>query len=237
MFGLRPDSAVVKMFRDGTRVPFAPARSGSPAAITVLSNGRVFTVTHTGELAVYSAAGVREATHTLPDFGGGWSLAVGAGSCTVYYTKRFSVGRFNVCTGAPMPDFGSPSPAASEIHALPGGDVLLMIESVLWRYNSMGSRIRAIMSGDQAATNGNDLFVARMSENCEGESIVFRVSLITGQLISSTRIRNGGTPWSLAAVQDVVSDARVPDTPTVGEFALLLLTAALAFGGVFLLRR
>lgn len=234
VYGVTFTGSVAELQPDLSERAFAPARAGNLFAIAVTPNGRVFTTSHTGSLWAYSADGVHEASHSLPGYGGQGALAAAADECTVYYTKRTDVASFNVCTGEPLIDFAPAPSAVLDIAALPNGQVLLSTAGAVFLYGPSGAMIRAVYGGapDQIATTPDgDLWVAETTNNCDGVSRLLRVSFTDGHVISESGLPN------MAATSLVVAYARLPDAPTVSGFTLLLLSLALAFGGVFLLRR
>jgi hypothetical protein len=183
----------------------------------------------------------------------GW-IDISADQCTVLFGDDGpTIGRFNVCTSAALPDFASVTNAVSGLRILPGtGDVLASNRTGVSRFSSSGTLL-----GNYAAPSGNNLIFA-VTLDPDGQTFwtadlsngnIFRFTIDpinstpvtqfnsgqfvdTGGILVVGEITVGGpgpgpTPTPVAIVS----------VPTVSEWALVALAIGLAGLAAWRMRR
>jgi len=245
VFALR-SGQIVTLQPDGTHATFATAPSDS-FSLAVATTGRVFVVGSGPTLTVFSPAGVQEAAYPLPGSAFSDVLAVASDGCTIYYQNASSISRIDGCTGAVLSNFTA-IPALTQlndIYPLRTGEVLIALGDDVVLYDAAGNVIRTIadiadygFDPDQfealqvATTTDEQVLYIAIGDACFNEAFLLRAL-----------IRDDARELSRRQIQLndinglVVGTASTLDAPTASETALLFLAIALAFGGVFLLRR
>jgi hypothetical protein len=237
VFGIKEDTRIFVLTPDGEEQLFFAGIPGQLGlGLAVASSGRVFARMRSGlatSLAVISPTGVLENTYPVPEF----DFAADPDGCTLFFSKENGVGRMNGCTGAPLPDLIA-MPDVREIVALADGQVLVATWSSVVLVSASGSIVRTVATLDtyglgdkfvgQIAARGDSLWIA-VPDLCANQTMLLQVSLTDGAELSRREVE-------LDFVNAIVIGAISAPIPTVSEWALLALAAALAAGGAVVLR-
>ncbi|HYC61279.1 MAG TPA: hypothetical protein VEK79_17120 [Thermoanaerobaculia bacterium] len=250
VFALRSDQIVI-LQPDGTHTVFAAG--GGATRLSVAPTGRVFTIDFSESLSVISPAGVQEAVYPLPGASDFTLIEAAADGCTIYYLKSSTIGRFNACTGMPLSDF-APIPAIPpfgfeqvfDIYARPNGEVLIAIGDEIVLHDVAGNVIRTVADISMYGFGSTDYAPAQIALTPDGQVLWIAITDIcnpSNAFLLRASMRDDARELSRRPLQLndanglVIGSAPTLDAPTASETALLLLAVALAFGGVFLLRR
>jgi hypothetical protein len=173
-------------------------------------------------------------------------MDLAADQCTLFYSSQSGapgIHRFNVCSGAPLPDF-LPGVDVGGIKILPDGGLLRLPDLILpapgedsrvFRYDAAGTLVRTypvLEDGVSLALGraGHSMFVG---SDCFGEGIVREYDLATGTLLRSisfefnhprTIVANDGFTAALGPL----AAAAVPSLSTTMLVVLGALLALLA---------
>ena len=241
------DSAIVRLSADGSSLPFfAGIPDSFIRGLAAVPGSRVFlTLGGTGgsRLAVVSSAGTLEAVHPLPVTPNGAVLGVAADGCTVHYATHTVIGRINGCTGALLSDFAA-VPDATDIEPQPNGDVLVSIADRVLLYSAAGTLLRTVatissypgldrVAFQEVALADGVLWISAGTV-CRNGAIL-RVSFSTGAEVGARIEHLFSVGEGTGLVVGRAHSAAAP-IPTAGEWALMLLTLALAAGGASVLR-
>jgi outer membrane protein assembly factor BamB len=150
----------------------------------------------TGSTLKFSATGVleRALSPQWENRGTAW-IDLAADGCTLFYTSQGSkVKRFDVCTGAQLPDFTTTLPSvANQLRILGDGGVLVATNDAIVRLNASGAIAQTYdVLGEfrlwyGVALVGDGTFWA----SNYGSSNVYRFNISTGAVLTSF---NAGTP-------------------------------------------
>jgi hypothetical protein len=132
-------------------------------------------------------------------------LDLAANDCTLFYTSVGpNVKRFDVCTGAQLPDFNTtalPGSFTHDLRLLPDGGVLVANDSVITRLDASGAVVRTyegppestLWAGLDLAGDGTFWAVNYYTSN------IYRFELATGQIVGS--FNTGTSPNTAVAVR------------------------------------
>lgn len=246
--GFGPGVQIELLSPNGARTPFF---TGLPEAresgMAVASNGRVF-VTYSQDgspfVAVISAAGVFEAAYPLA----GTAFAVAPDNCTLYVRRTFTttgvIGRFNVCTGSALPDFGA-VPNLRDIDVMPDGRVLAAAERNVFVYSAAGVLLQTFNldsygipapfpfphRANQVAVSadGQSIYIAA-GVFCDSTGTLLQIALADGAELSRRTLAFGFHTG-------LVAGAGASAIPAASELGLLMLAGLLAVAGVLVMRR
>lgn len=171
----------------------------NPYSIVFHRDGRAYVgqADCTGDTLEFSATGVlTRALHPQPENRGSAWVDLAADGCSLFYTSQgYKVKRFDVCTGAQLPDFNAvPLPSvAHQFHILPDGGVLAATNDMIVRLDATGALAQTYdVPGEfrlwygVALVGDGSFWVSNY-----GTSNVYRFDLTTGAVLASF---NTGTP-------------------------------------------
>jgi hypothetical protein len=171
----------------------------NPYSIVFDSGGRAYVgqADCTGNTLQFSATGAFERVFTpQPENRGSAWIDLAADGCTLFYTSQgHNVKRFNVCTGAQLPNFNAAlfPGVAHQLRVLDDSGVIVATDNAILRLNSSGAVVRTYdVAGEPrlwygVAAVGDGSFWA----SNYGSSNVYRFNLESGAVLS---VFNAGTP-------------------------------------------
>jgi outer membrane protein assembly factor BamB len=256
-FTSQPD-VIAEIRPDGSRTPItAPGRSA--AAMVVDDAGAIYALTRTSvttyELVAFNPDGTVRATYPLTgtymQFPGSVNsespIDLAADQCTLFLIEGgTTIKRFNVCSGAPLPDFATIPPSAGQgtaLRILPDGGVIVVtpVFAQLQRFDANGALVRTYSlpdDGDIALTlrdGGRRVVVGE--QDCDAGRLHV-IDLESGETVSTVTLRMQvpGSVVSYFGWTAALGDAHASDVPAAGTTALLLLAVSIACLAVMKLR-
>lgn len=142
---------VARVTPEGASAPVAvgPAGVWTPETLVVARSGAMYVLAHSGAntvLFAFAANGQLTGTHPMPGAG---SIDLAADQCTLWIAGGSAIRRYDVCTGAPLPDFLAGG--ARAVRVLPDGGALVL-DGTVKRYSAAGTLVRTYTFPESSST-------------------------------------------------------------------------------------
>jgi len=232
---INPRAEIMEIRPDLTRTQVFSGIDGAEGhRLLVDATGNIYLTTTEGRVVAIRPDGTFRAEFVLPAF----EADLAADQCTLFYVRDGRIGRFDVCTGTALPDFG-PTGRFGTLRLLPDGGLLVTRQDLeerrddVIRYDSAGAVTRiyplpefayplALGRAGQSLLVGGDC-TARVHEYDLATGTLLRPVGLEGSVALSIVAYNGFT-----AALGVTAAAHVAAVPSLSATMLVVLGALLA---------
>lgn len=237
VLALTAAGAIVELRPDLTRTTiFAGVPGPFPQRFVVDAAGNMYLSTTQGRFFAIRPNGTIRAEFALdPEV-----MDLAADQCTLFYTEESGpagIRRFNVCSGAPLPDF-LPGVRTMEFKLLPDGGLLRLPEFLpepeeagrVFRYDAAGTLTRTytVLVDGESLDLGRGVRSMFVSSDCFDDGVVREWDLDTGALLRSFSFAFN-TPHSIVAYNGftaalgTTADAHLAAVPSLSTAMLAVL--------------
>jgi outer membrane protein assembly factor BamB len=217
--------AIDEFAPDGSLVREFGASVLGPVGLTRNAAGMLYAGTHqqSAILQIDPSTGAVVQTFPITDPGGIDALDLAADQCTVVYARPFEIGRFNVCTGSPLPALASLT--ATDLRFLPDGSVLVATGQggTLLHLSPGGATLRDYGIPAQVIAldpSGTSVWI----HNVNG---LQKVDLVSGAIVTGPVVTNIGRDGLTVVGEPRAALVAAVDVPTLSPRMMALLLVLL----------